>query len=681
MKMPQVSFDNVVIDGGMDQVTPTLSLKNGAARYSINFEVGVNGGVTRVSGYERYSGKTSPSDSTTTRKVVSGISYTNTPSVGETITGDVSGETAVIAYIDGLRLTLTKISGDFSLELIKVGAIEIGTIDSLSAGPLTPKEDAVLKNAIADIYRADISAPTGSGPLRGAVMLDDIKYVFRNNAGSTACDIYKSSSSGWVNVPFYDSVSFTAGGAVVPDEGDTVTQGGVTATLKRAALTKGEFTDSDAEGQLIITTPAGGNFSAGAATVGATNVTLSGAESNITLLPNGRFEFIKTNFKGQVSTTRIYGCDGVNPAFEFDGDILVPIFTTADPETPKHIIKHRDFLFLSIRSEFFVSVAGEPYNFSGVEGAWNKATGRTITGFKVLPGDATGSALAVFNRSDLGILYGKTKTDFNFVQYNIGVGAVDYTLQNMTDTLAFDDRGLTSVRTSQSFGNFTQATITSNILPFINSKLGKAVASTLNRRKSQYRLFFDDGYAFYSTIVNGKPRGNMPVKFAHTVFCAFEDKLPTGEDVSFFGGTDGMLYQMDKGSSFDGENIDFSIILNYSSARTPRVKKRFRKASIEINAESSVYIEMAVGYILGYDSMEYTQPPSTNYDAFFSTSRWDAFTWDDFFWDARGLQPLEVGLGGSAENIALFINGSSDYVFPFTVNSIIYHYTPRRSMR
>lgn len=681
MRMPPVDFDSIVLAGGVDEVTPTLSLKNGFVRQSANFEVGVNGGYVRIGGYERVDGRTSPSSADTTRQVVSVGAYTNNPAVGNTITGQTSGATAVIACINGLKLGITKITGSFQLEDIQVGATAIGTLDSLSAGPSTPAEDATLRSAIADIYRADIEPLPGSGPVRGITMMDDIKYAFRNNVGGTACEIYKSSAAGWVNVPLYKTVTFTAGGTATPADGDTVTQGGVTATLKRCALVGGAFSGSDAEGQLIIDNVSGGNFTAGAATVGSVNVTLSGAESQLELLPDGRYEFIKTNFSGAIATTRLYGCDGVNPAFEFDGDILVPIYTKADIEAPTHIVKHRDYLMLSTESSFFWSAPGLPYNFDGAEGAGSKATGLDITGFLVMPGSTDVSTLAIYNRSALGILYGKTPADFNYVQHNIGVGAVDFTVQNMHDAIAFDDRGVTSSQTTLNFGNFNQSTLTAQILPYINAHLGGAVASTLNRRKSQYRLFFDNGEGLFITIVNGKLNGCMPIVFKHNVFCTFEGKQEDGEDVSFFGGDDGMVYQLDKGSSFDGENIDYQFTLNYSSATSPRVKKRYRKASIEMVAEGSSYVELSVGYALGFDSIEYAQPRAEGYTAYLATARWDSFEWDDFFFDTRGLEPLEVTIGGSAENIAFSLYGSSDKVSPFTINSILVHYTNRRAMR
>jgi len=680
IKMPPVDFDTILMAGGTDEVTPTISLKNGFTRNSTNFEVGVNGGYTRVAGDERFDGQTQPSSSDNVSQIVSIASYVNVPTVGQTITGSISGTTAVISLINGLKLNVTKIAVDDFVagDIISVGATTIGTIDDISAGPDSAEEFAKMRNATADIYRADINAVPGSGSVLGLVGLSGVLYAWKNNVADTVCDIYKSSAAGWVQVPLYKSVTFTVGDVTTPSDGDTLTQGGVTATIKRVMLQSGEFSGSNATGILIIDAVAGGNFSAGAATIDTTTLTLSGAETQLTIAKGGRYEFTVGNFFGRLTTIRSYGCDGVNNAFEFDGDIYAPINTTA---IPTHIIKHRDYLFVSEGATFIKSVAGEPYNFTIAEGASEDATSDVITGFLVAPGDTTNSTLIVYNRSDYGILYGKTSADFNFVQYNIGTGAVPYTVQNMVDAMAFDDRGVGTMKATLAYGNFVQDTITSHILPYINNHVGQATASIINRRKSQYRLFFNNGDALFCTIVNGKSEGNMAINMPHVAACSWEGKLPSGEDVSYIGCTDGCVYQLDKGTSWDGEQIEYQLTMNYSSAGSHRVLKRYRKAAVETTTATQSFIELSVGYALGYSSAEYEQPVYSSYTAALGGTFWDTFTWDEFFFDSQGTSPIEVRMSGTAENAALAFYGSSDYVEPFTVNSATIHFTPRRVMR
>ena len=236
------------------------------------------------------------------------------------------------------------------------------------------------------------------------------------------------------------------------------------------------------------------------------------------MLPGGKFEFDETNFAGQSATIRLYGCDGVNHAFEFDGDILVPIYTGATTDAPTHIVVHKNYLGLSLGSSLMYSAPGLPYNWQAIAGAGEIATGDTVTGMVSMPGGTTGGAsgygagstLGVFSRNNTSILYGSDASTFSMISFNTGTGALAYSLCNMAQTFAFDDRGLNGLQTAIQYGNFNSTTLTLPVLPFVNERVNLLTASMLNRRKSQYRAFFSDGFALYTTIVNGKLSGNMP---------------------------------------------------------------------------------------------------------------------------------------------------------------------------
>jgi len=677
------SIDPIVLKGGLDQSTPSLTLSSGAARQALNFEAGVSGGYTRIKGYERFDGHTSPADAAESgaHRYISVAAYESVPVVGDVLVAS-GGATGVLAYIDGGTMVLTKVTGTLAVaETLTVLGVPVGTINNVYVSPTGAEQDAMVRHAVANIYRVDIAAVPGSGPIRGVVEFSDVVYAFRNNAGATAIGIYKSSAAGWVLVPFYKTVSFTSGGAAAPAEGATLTQGGVTAVIKRVVRTSGSWQAGTAAGQLVIADPAGGNFAAAAATIGAIGVTLNGIQTAITLAPGGRFEFREHNFAGQVATNRIYGCDGVNKAFEFDGDVLVPITTGAANDKPTHVTAHKGYLFLSIASSALHSAPGLPYDWTGIGGAGEIAMGDTVTGIISMPGGTTGGTLGMASKNNSHILYGSDPTDWNLVAYNTGAGAVPYSMQNMAQTFMFDDRGVTSFQASQQYGNFSQSTLTNTILPFINEHINKLVASTLCRRKSQYRLLFNDKSGLYITIVNGKLLGCMPVLFAHTPTCSCEGKKTDGTDVMYFGGDNGMVYQMEKGTSFDGESIEFYLATNYSNAKSPRTLKRYRKAALELTADSGSYAAFDFATVLGYDSAEYSQPKSTFYGQYTGQTRWDSFTWDNFFWDANRVEPLECELEGTAENIAVLISGSSTFVPSFTINSVLVHYSPRRMMR
>ena len=124
---------------------------------------------------------------------------------------------------------------------------------------------AQYKNLAADSYRTDIGAIPGSGIVRGLVMINDIWYGFRDNAGGTAGAIYKSTNIGWTLIPLLNEVKFTGGGTATPADGAVLTQGAVTATVRRVVLRSGAWSGT-AAGNFVIDAPSGGNFAAGAAT-------------------------------------------------------------------------------------------------------------------------------------------------------------------------------------------------------------------------------------------------------------------------------------------------------------------------------------------------------------------------------------------------------------------------------
>jgi hypothetical protein len=55
--------------------------------------------------------------------------------------------------------------------------------------------------------------------------------------------------------------------------------------------------------------------------------------------------------------------------------------------------------------------------------------------------------------------------------------------------------------------------------------------------------------------------------------------------------------------------------------------------------------------------------------------------WDNFIFDGRDIAPTETGMTGTGENVAISISSVSDLFRPFTVNSVILHYSIRRGLR
>jgi hypothetical protein len=287
--------------------------------------------------------------------------------------------------------------------------------------------------------------------------------------------------------------------------------------------------------------------------------------------------------------------------------------------------------------------------------------------------------MAVYSDNYTYVLYGTDSTNFSLAAFNTGAGAKAYSGQNLSQTYSFDNRGVITLQATLSYGNFDTAAVTLNIRPFTQIRRNLVTASGLNREKSQYRLFFSDGYALYLTIANGQMLGAMPVRFPNPATCACESTDSFTNEAMFFGSTNGFVYALDVGTSFDGENITAVLDLNYNSENSPRILKRYRRGSFEITG--SGYCEFQFSYELGYSSVYIGQAQPAPYENSFTASYWDTSYWDLFVWDGKTLAPSDVEIKGTGQNILLRITSDASYYQPFTINSVILHYTTRRGLR
>lgn len=681
---PQQRTAQRAFGGGLNQTTPKWQVDPGRLVLAKNFEEPIEGGYKDIEGYERFDGRPSPSAA---QYGILDVTISGEFSVGDTITGGTSGATAeVIAVVTSGTpdyLVITKISGTFqNAENLEVSASVEGTAASAVSlsGASTAKLNGQYLNLAADEYRVDISAVTGSGDILGVLDYDGTRYAFRNNAGGTAAVMFKETSAGWTSVDLGYELSFTSGGTYAPEEGDTITgaTSGATAVITRVVLESGSFEGGDAAGRFIFASQAG-TFQSESLDIGANTdiATIAGDSSAITLNPSGSFYFVTADF-GQGE--RAYGCDGANRGFEFDGTVFVPIETGMPTDTPEKVIVHANHLFFSFNNSVQHSGTGYPYQWTVVQGAAEILTPDIVTGFLVMPGAQGDSSLAVFTRNQTFILYGSSVLDWNLIEYRDEVGALEGSIQQVGDAMFMDDQGLRTLRTVQEFGNFSHATWTDEIRNYINEKKTKVVASCIVRSKSQYRIFFSDKTALYVTIKGVRPVSFMPVVLDHQVTCVSSKEGADGSERIFFGSDNGYVYELDKGTSFDGGAIDAYINLHYDNLGSPRFLKAFKGAAYD--AEAVGYAEFDATFQLDYGDILRVQPPAAEtLDVNIDTFNYDSLNWNTFVWDGARFTPSEIDLSGSGENVSLIIRKNSDYFDQIRFAGVVYRYSPRRTVK
>lgn len=685
--------DSFLLGGGLDLTTPAIVKRPGVLIGSINHEPAL-GGYRRIGGFERVDGQ--PAPSAASYWVLNFITGTAAIAEGSVVTGLTSGATgkALIAgvvtsgtYGGGNAagyLVLTAVSGTFQNgENLQVAAVTkcvaSGTATNLGASNDTDNT-TWLRDAI-DTARALIGAVPGSGALRGGWVYNGVRYAFRDNAGVTAVDMYKSTASGWSLVALGRSLAFTSGGTYVIAEGNTITgaTSAATAVITRVVLTSGTWAGGDAAGRLIFASQAG-TFQAENLNVGANlNVaTIAGNSAAITLPLGGRYEFRNHNFGGGTNTYRMYGVNGVGTGFEFDGTVFVPIVTGMIQDTPTHIEVNHDHLIYSFTGGSMQhSGVGNPYVWTPLLGAAEIGIGDNITG--MLSGVA--QTMAIYGRNSTSVLYGTSSADWQLQDVSREAGAVEWTLQHLNTPVYYDDGGVRSLSATQRYGDFQSSTLSFAIQPLLDAKRTRGVnpvASIRSKRKNQYRLFFSDGTGIVMDM-SAKAPAFCPVNYGKVMsFCnAAEDS--DGSEVLLFGSSDGYLYEMDSGTSFDGAVIEAYVRLAFSSSGAPYTEKRYHGAAIEVDAANGTVI-------YGSAEFDYANPdaPSSIETAITMSGSggfWNEMIWNEFVWSSQVVGQMYMDIDGLGSNISLAIYSSLVYDAPYTISGVTYRFSPRKMQR
>lgn len=236
------------------------------------------------------------------------------------------------------------------------------------------------------------------------------------------------------------------------------------------------------------------------------------------LLENSsRYEFKTANFYAADSLDAVYAVNGAGRGFIFDQNSVSFIYTQEDStkDKPRHVEVHHLHLALGFSAgSVLLSVVGEPYNFSGVQGASEIAVGDRITGLMELEG----TTLGVFCEESIWAVVGTSVDNFQTQVITPNTGCIEYTLANCGFPVYLDSRGISTLETSARYGDFVGQRLSSPVSPWLIPRCRKALANVNNstgvacalpiRTKNQYRLFFNDGEILTTTFVVNGDGGN-----------------------------------------------------------------------------------------------------------------------------------------------------------------------------
>lgn len=676
------------LGGGLDLVTPALVRKPGAALWGSNYEPQPTG-YERFRGFERTDGHPLPSSASywTLDYDAGTVAFV----AGDTVTGATSGATGYVIFTGSLAsgtLILTDVTGTFvDNEALQVTAVTRATAASAATerGSENDDDDATNLQAAIEIYRARIAAVPGEGSVLGVWSFNGVDYAFRNNVGSTAARMYKSTAAGWVQVSLGFALSYTAGTEALA-AGVTITgaSSGATAVLKRQTIRTGTFAGSSAAGQLIFASVTG-TFTNGEnlQVTAATKATASGSQAAITLAPGGHYEFKTHNFYGASNLRRVYGVSGTNKAFEFDGTTYVPIATGMTTDTPNHLAIHGDYLVLSFPGGSIQnSSLGEPTQWTLLTGASERGLGDEVT---AMQGDYY-KAVVIFGRNSLATLAGTvlgSGGDAVFTKLSLEAGALEWSHQPMSMPTVLDDRGLRTINTTVDFGDFQAGTHSTKIEPLLASKRRSDVtvtASVRSRTKNLYRLFFSDGSALSMLYPLGQREAQfMPLDLGMTVRCACSAEDANGKERLLFGSDDGFVYLMDSGTALDGDEMSYLLRLPFNNCKSPALNKRFHKAVLEMQAPAGATIGVSGEF--SYGNPDLPSMENVDFSVFGSGFFWNENGfWNEAYW-SQVEGTAEADADGFGQSVSFAISGGATYEAPHTIHGITIHYTPRGIQR
>jgi hypothetical protein len=284
---------------------------------------------------------------------------------------------------------------------------------------------------------------------------------------------------------------------------------------------------------------------------------------------NTRYVWDTFNFYGQSAELNAYGATGASRGFWADTTSYGLIQTNSEEplDMPKYLAFHSGRLAYGFaKGTVLLSVLGEPYNFSGLEGALEIATGDDITGMLDLPGET----LAIFGRRAIRKITGTTDANIVLGTLAANSSCFDYTACLVgADAVYTSVNGITTLQQSSAYGDFIGERLTDKIANWLRPKLvgtgssfesgGVALAYVI-RSKSQYKLVLSTGEIVTVTFTGEGPKctfqnyglvGQQRIPFAWTTEIDHQ-----GHEVAFVrwdaAGLEKQAFQLETGWGFDG---------------------------------------------------------------------------------------------------------------------------------
>lgn len=652
-----VQASYVPLRGGLDLVTPQGAVNPGAASDMRNFEVSVTGGYRRVDGYERFDGQSAPHLGNPVEYVQRKDMIDAGMSQGEA--GEyptfVRGERLVSPAV--LRIPLQGIDlndgQSFDYEYQFALYVNDNPVAHYLLG--TFPTQASLLAAIVELGGI-ASAEVDAGEL---VITTVIEPVEGGDPSIALQTLQMQDHAALADTEESRREAIQA----LPGEGPVR---GVAVFLGKVIAAR----DNGPESFLYVETPEG----------------WSGITLPASRLAGGSYRFVTANFTGNPGDEALYVVDGMNPMLEIKGELMVTTEITDCSVTigeltlyPFLVEFHKNHLFVAYPAGSLQhSGIGDPLEWTTTGGAGEIAIGQPIRELKQLKGDALG----IFTEESVRVLYGNSSVDWQVdtvSQALDGVGAMPNTVQVLGQPIFADFFGVRGLSAVETYGNFAMSTATALVKPLFDQMRTGIRGSAIFRELNQYRLFADGGDTLILTSDGQQMLGVGFAKYGFEASCSAQGERADGTEIVVVGADDGYVYHMNQGNSFDGEPIEAALQLHFNSLKSPRQRKRFRKAVFEIDTPAA--FDMRANLLFDYAGYDQAQHIEEVADITGNLGLWGVDDWGTFKWGGQYLSEGEIDITGSGRALSVLLYTTSADTPPFELNGMTLHYSPRRLVR
>lgn len=264
--------------------------------------------------------------------------------------------------------------------------------------------------------------------------------------------------------------------------------------------------------------------------------------------------------------------------------------------------------------------------------------------------------------------------------FNEVVDVVPNTVQRFGSTIYFcTKQGVMSLNTSDVYGSFSQDTLSSKVNGLLLPNLDNIVGSSIQKDQGQYRIYFSNSAIYFTIREDGKFKGTTPINYDK--FIADGDTIASLAysplyDETYFGASNGYLYKVDSGTSWNGSDI----VTKFKSAFNPFTKRLARKwkhlHSVLFEADVPTFLPVTAKIKFGYDRSDLPQGEET---MLFMKGQGGVYgiattTYSSFIWGGSVVGNPMFYLYGQGVNFSIEVSTSSRAFAQHTIQNAISDY-------